>query len=701
MAIMGKLRDKTHIVLFILVAAFVGLIVFEWGMNFTGPTKQRNGNVGEVNGQPISAAQYEKLYNTASTNFRRHNPDVEITSKIDAGLREQVWSTLIDQTLLNQLLQQYDIQVSDQEVLAAVNSEVNPPGIIRQNFTDPKTGQIDRELLEKARQDPQAKEFWLQAQEMARRELMIDKLLMVLKRMAIVTEPEVTELVQRQYTTFSGSFIPFPLSYAGPASDFPVSGKEITAWFEAHKRQFRQAKTRSAEFVFFPLTPSSEDSLRVRKEVEGLREKFAQVSDEGEFIKIQSDIPDTVDLTRTRADFSPEAGEKIFGSSNLVPGQIVGPVADQGYYRLLKIKSLSTGEPMASASHILIRVNPADKASVERGEALARKILGELKGGASFDELAVQYSEDQGSARNGGALGWFTKERMVPEFSNAVFGGKLGQIVGPVKSRFGLHIIRIDGFDNRQIVCSELARQLKPSSLTSESIKRKAMVFRDDAESKGFAETAKFQKLDVVQTGEFTRQRLVSQFGMDDQIASFAFRSKEGAISEVMKSGDGYVVMNILSRNDTGYRQLDDELKAMIEAELVREKQGVALKAKLTALAKESKGSLDAIVKNNSDLRKVTSSAIAWRDGSIEGYGVDARLVEAMAGMKLDQLSAPVQTMDGYALVFLTGRRSPSGEELEEKKAQVLPQLKRAKQAQFINEYFEAVRRNAKIEDNR
>lgn len=698
---MGKLRDKTHIVLFVLVAAFVALIVFEWGMNFTGPTKQRGNSVGAVNGQPISSEEYEQLYNMVSASFRQRNPGVDITPRIDSGLREKAWNMAVDQALVNQLLKQYDVHVSDQEVLAAVNDKFNPPSIIRQNFTDPKTGQIDRDLLEKARQDPQAKEFWLKAQEMVRRELMINKLLMDLKSMAIVTDPEVTELVQRQYTTFSGSFIPFSYDAAGPASKFPVKDEEIKAWYDAHKEQFHQEPTRSAEFVFFPLTPSSQDSLRVKKEIDGLVSKFASAPDEAEFVKIQSDLPNAVDVSRTRADFSPVAGDKIFNSPNLAPGNIVGPVVDRGYYRLLKIKSISAGEPMASASHILISVNPADKASVERAQALARKILDELKKGASFASLAAKYSQDPGSARNGGYLGWFTKERMVPRFSNAVFSGKPGQIVGPVQTQFGLHIIKIDGFDNRRIVCSEVARQLKPSSLTSESIKRKAMVFQQDAKSNGFDETAKLQKLELMPTGDFTRQSLVSQFGMDEQVASFAFSSNDGAISDVIHNENGFVVMKLLRKNDSGYRPLDDELKAMIKAELVRQKQGAALKTKLAGLSKSSGGSLEAIVKSHPELHKVTSNLIVWRDGSIQGYGTDRRLVEAMAGMKLNELSVPVQTSNGYALVKLDGRQLPYGMDIEAEKKRVLPQLLQVKQDQLFKAYFEAARRTAKIEDNR
>ena len=697
---MSKLRDKTHIVLFVLVAAFLALIVFEWGMNFTGPTKKA-GAVGTVNGESISMTQYEELYNKLVSGFRQSNPGAEITSDLDAKFREQAWNYAVDQTLIQQLLKKYGIDVTDQEVLDAVNSDLNPPMIIRQNFTDPQTGKIDRKLLEQARSDPKAKEFWLNAQEAVKRELMVNKLVMALKTMVVVTDPELTEVVQRQFTTFTGSFIPFPLSYAGPESNFPVKDEEVKSWYDAHKAQFREEPTRSAEFVFVPLTPSAQDSLQVKKEIDGLIPQFASAASDSEFVKIQSDMPNSVNVALSRADFSNAAGNAVFGSPKLAPGQIVGPIADNGYYRLFKIKGITTGEPVASASHILIRINPADKADGQRVMGLLKQISEELRGGASFASLAAKYSQDPGSARNGGYVGWFTKDRMVPQFAQAVFAGRPGQIVGPVQTQFGVHVIKIEGFDNRRIVASEVARQIKASTLTAESIKRNAATFQAEAKSKGFEAAAKAQKLEVGKTGDFTRQSLLSVPGMGEAVTKFAFKAKEGDVSDVLDTEKGFVITKLLSKNDTGYHQLDAKLTAMIKAELAREKQGAALKAKLAGLAKSSGGSLDAIVAKDPSLRKITSNEIRWRDGSIDGYGVDPRLVEAMAGMKLNAISQPVQSGGGYALVVLTGRQLQPGIDLAAEKRQVFPQLMKVRQEQFLSEYLQSYRRNSKIENFR
>lgn len=85
-----------------------------------------------------------------------------------------------------------------------------------------------------------------------------------------------------------------------------------------------------------------------------------------------------------------------------------------------------------NASHILVKT-----------EAEAKEILEKIKKGESFEGLARQKSICP-SGRNGGSLGWFGKGMMVPEFEHACFNGKKGDIVGPIKTQFGYHLIKIN-----------------------------------------------------------------------------------------------------------------------------------------------------------------------------------------------------------------------------------------------------------------
>jgi len=97
-----------------------------------------------------------------------------------------------------------------------------------------------------------------------------------------------------------------------------------------------------------------------------------------------------------------------------------------------------SGEQEVRARHILVETEDEAKAIVE-----------ELKKGADFAELAKKKSKDPG-ASDGGDLGFFTKEQMVPEFSAAAFALEPGKISDPVKSQFGWHVIKVEEKRNRK-----------------------------------------------------------------------------------------------------------------------------------------------------------------------------------------------------------------------------------------------------------
>ncbi len=699
MAVMSSLRNKTHIILYTLLGAFLALIVFEWGMNFTGFTGKAN-LAGKINGKPIPISQYDEVYKAVTENFRRSTPGAELTPESELGLQEQAWNTVVDQTLLEQQFEKFGIALQDQEVVEAFDSPT-PPMVIRQNFADPATGAVDRKKLESARHDPRNKELWVQIEKIVRQELKVNKLISALQTLGHVTEPELGDIVSRQFSRFSASFIPVPLSFAGVDSQFPVKDEEITKYYDAHKELFRQVPSRKADFVFFPLIPSSKDSLAVRTELETVRAEFASAVSDSSFVKVQSDRPTGINKVYSRADFSPEAGSALFNSSNLNPGTIVGPIADRGEYRLIKIRQASSAaQPVARASHILLRFNPASRDDVQKVKELSMFIYKQLQAGIPFEVLAKKYSADPGSAINGGDVGWFSKERMVPAFSAAVFSARPGAIVGPVQTQFGLHIIKVTGFDQTALLCSEIVRNIRPSSETVESERRQAMAFQLNAKEKGFDKSAASAKLVVNKSGEFGRRTPIAQIGYSDKIAAFAFKAAEGDLSDVIETEKGFYLMRLTAKNDVGYRLLDKDLKAMITAELVREKKGASLEKKLGAM-KGSGVTLEKIAAANASFHVVSADSIRWSDGFIPGYGVDRPLVEAMSGLTAGKISAPVKTTEGYALVLLRGKVYPAGLNLAREKAALAPQLLRAKQEQLFAEYFASLRKNAKIEDLR
>lgn len=120
-------------------------------------------------------------------------------------------------------------------------------------------------------------------------------------------------------------------------------------------------------------------------------------------------------------------------------------------------------DEQAQAAHILIRVPvDADVEAQAEAELRAEGVAKIARAGGDFAVLAEKHSDDPGSRDKGGDLGWFGRGRMVPEFDEAVFGAKPGDIVGPVRSQFGFHIIKVDGFrPERQRPFDEVVEQVR------------------------------------------------------------------------------------------------------------------------------------------------------------------------------------------------------------------------------------------------
>ena len=136
-------------------------------------------------------------------------------------------------------------------------------------------------------------------------------------------------------------------------------------------------------------------------------------------------------------------------------------------------------EPVSEvrASHILV----ADK-------ALADDLRKQLDDGAAFADLAAEHGTD-GTKTQGGDLGWFEKERMVPEFAEAAFAGEEGDVVGPVQTQFGWHLIHVTGKRDRpapsfEELKAEIGDELANAAAEAEinAARETAVITRPDAQ---------------------------------------------------------------------------------------------------------------------------------------------------------------------------------------------------------------------------
>jgi len=119
----------------------------------------------------------------------------------------------------------------------------------------------------------------------------------------------------------------------------------------------------------------------------------------------------------------------------------------------------SKGQEEVRARHILVS-----------SEDEAKKLYEQIKKGGDFEKIAKEKSADKGSGANGGELGWFTKDRMVPEFADAAYKLKKGDVSAPVKSEFGWHIIQVEDRRPLQVASFEEMKESLKAEVANKSV---------------------------------------------------------------------------------------------------------------------------------------------------------------------------------------------------------------------------------------
>jgi peptidyl-prolyl cis-trans isomerase D len=190
------------------------------------------------------------------------------------------------------------------------------------------------------------------------------------------------------------------------------------------------------------------------------------------------------------------------------------------------------------ARHILIAVSKtrSEPQALKRAE----EVLAKAKGGADFAALAKQYSDDPGSASQGGDLGWSERSSFVAPFADAVFSMKPNEIRGPVKTQFGYHIIQLEGIEPGKTKTFEQARA-----------EIEAQLRRDRASDRfGDIQEQIQQQLD---NGTPTLEGLAKQFGMQTgEVAQFVRGAGGGALGNSRDLQDAVFSDSVLGEHRIG-----------------------------------------------------------------------------------------------------------------------------------------------------
>ncbi len=696
MPLLTRIRERMTTIFAIFAGVFVVYIVLDWGMDITG---RKNSNrsaesqmIGTVNGKGISYREFSDAVQQNIENQRAQTGTEPEETQVDL-IRDQVWSSLVTQYLYNGEIERLDLSVSNQELIDAVRGG-NPPAFLRSQFTD-STGTFNRAAYDAAINDPRNKPIMVRLEAAIREQQLQQKLKSVVETGVTVTEGELRQKFRDENIYFSAAYLDLEPNRLVPDSMVTITDDDLRAYYDEHIRTYRREATRKVRYVRFMVGPSAGDTAYVQKEMEDILRRAKEGADFDDLATASSSIPAT-DVFYVRGELDPGKESAVFDAQ---VGDIIGPLLERDGMHLIKVQEFRDGKnPAVHAQHVLVRVEGTDSAAAL---AKARDILKRARAGEDIGDLAVQFSDEPGASTRRGDLGWFGRGRMVKPFEDAVFSAKAGQILGPVKTQFGYHVIKVLGRDSREVKIRDIRLPIETSPKTESDIYQKSQDFAYFARENGFDKEAGLNNLTITESPAFERDGTIPGLGSHQAINRFAFESEPGDVSESISLTSGYAVFTVSEVKDAGLRPFE-EVKPSIETVVKREKKIAALSSMAAEALKTLKpgDSLTTIAPRFGDakVQYVRDVTISSATGRIARDPVFAGAVDALAA---GQISKPITGPRSVYVIHLLSKTAFDTASYQARRPAMLSALLLQKRNQIFADWTELLRESAEIVDNR
>jgi peptidyl-prolyl cis-trans isomerase D len=706
MPIMTRMRDSMPMILFGLLIAFLITIVFDWGMGYFGLRgSDRAELLGKVNGKKISYQEFSGLvknFSDAQKSQGGQEPDEAQLRQI----RDQAWQTLVTQRLVEDEIKRVGISVTDQELVDWVRGD-NPPEDLKRNFID-STGQFRKDLYDEflnnpgqffreSQSDPDYGSRWLAQYEKSLRQRRVqEKLQSLVVSTVRVTEGELRQRFAEQNQKYDALYASFDAGTLVQDKDVQVTDADIKAYYEESLEQYKVEASRKLKYVLFPEKPSASDSAGRWKDMEDAVAKARGGQDFLQVVYTYSEKPDSGAFFR-HGELSTQLENAVFSAK---VGELVGPVLDVDGLHLMKVLGQRTSDKeFVHASHILLTFG-ADQDS-NSVKSLAQTVVKSAREGKDFAELARQYSKDPGSAQQGGDLGWFPRGRMVPAFDAAAFRAKAGEIVGPVRSQFGYHIIKVQAKDTRELKLANVLMKITPSSQTKNDLLDRARDFTYVAKSSEFTKEAQAIGYDAKETQILDKSGVIPGVGINEAVSRWSFNNKVGSVSEPFEIANGYAVFEITEAKNAGVKPLD-EVKESLKPQVLRKKK-IERTRQIAADMRAKLAPNDSLTKlaQIAPSVKVQETGPFTLVGAIPGIGRDPNFMGAASALQAGEISPPFQGLRGSYVIQLLSRSTFDSAAFASQREGLLSRLLQEKRGRFLSEWLAKLKENADIEDNR
>lgn len=694
MGLMTFLRNRAGYILvgaiaFAIIAFIVGDVI-NTGQPFWAASQRV---VGTIDGEDVSIDEFGQKVEQSLAQFKQQYGG-NVNPQMQAMAVDNAWQAEVGNVLLKKEYERLGFMVSGDELFDLLQGK-NPSPLILQYFGNPQTGEFDRAAvigsLKARTTNPQLKQQWDLLEQEVEKQALQQKYANLIRNSIYVTSLEANEDYINRNKLASFRYV--SLAYNTIADDaVKLTDEDFQNYYNERKSVFNNpVETRGLEYVSFSIQPTAADSASIKEQINKLAVDFKVTPNDSLFSANNSDVKVPYAYI-TKGKLDPAVDSVIF---NYPVGSYYGPVFSGNSYKLIKVVGSRFAPDSVKARHILV-----DPAKIG-GEANAFKIIDSLKNlvqkGADFADLAKKYSVD-GSKDQGGDLGTFGPGAMVPEFDNAAFTGKTGDLK-VVKTQFGVHLIHIQKQvgSSKTVKLAYIEKTLAASSKTRDMAYKKANAFLNEVKPDNFAAVAKKQGYVVnVADRVAASQGYVAGLENPRELIRSAYGAKKGEVlTEVFNMENAYVVARLTSVQPKGQLALAD-VKTQIEPAVRTAKKGKMLAEKMNK-ALSGASSIDQVAQKLG--QQVTPlQNIVFANPVIPGVAQENKLVGSVFGSSVGKLSKAVEGSVGVYAFVVDGFTNPApiGNTYKQKQSMMEGLAQRS-----LGAAFQTLQDKAEIKDNR
>ena len=670
MATLQKIRSKGPLLVIVIGLALFAFIAGDaWKVLQPHQGKQ---DVGEVNGEVLSAQDYQKMVDELSEVIKLTNGLNSLTEDQLNNVKDQVWQSYVNNKLLAEQAEKLGLKVTDAEIQSIIDQGTHPL-LMQTPFRNPQTGMFDKDMLKKflvdyanlnASQMPaqyveyyqKMGAFWQFVEKTLAQSTLAEKYQNLVTK-SLISNPVAAEDAFNSRTEQSDLLLAgVPYSSIND-STIQVSDSEIKDRYNEKKEQFKQlVETRDIRYIDVKVVPSDADRKAVDKEVTEYSNQLASTTaDFGTFIRSTGSSVNYSDVPVSKSVFPADVASRL-DSTNV--NEVYGPYYNQTDDSFNAFKLLAK---VSSPDSIQFRQIQVYADTEEKTKTLADSIYNALKGGADFAAVAKIYGQT-GEATWVNAQSWEGSELDADnsKFINTLLNQPVNELanLNMGQANLILQVMNKKSMQTKYKV-AVVKREVEISKETYNAAYNKFSQFvAQNTTIDSMVKNAEESGYTLMpRTDLSSAEHYVGGVRSTREALKWIFAAKPGEVSPLYECGenDHLMVVALDKIHEAGYRDINS-VAEMLRAEIRRDKKAEKIMEemkKYNSIA-QVKGMKDAV---SDSVKHVTFSAPAYISVTRSSEPVIGAVAAKTAANKV---SAPIKGNGGVYMIQVYAKEKGS-----------------------------------------